>query len=268
MEEKGLIPRPTARAMARAYQRACELTDQAVGAISQANKLLNIAYAERETYYSSFYPYEFSSYDAEDLKKGIKKQCWQRIIRLMELPSYMSRKKKEALYKQVEDGNIPEITQESILTFCSGVYGGLRDLFAEMVEETAKWLQPSAWNRLKTNEKSKFEIGEKVIKQWVMELDYGGKSSHVKYGYEDDIQKLDNIFSMLDGKGVNKYPGDLLTAMKEANKKEKWQAETEYFKLKWFKNGNLHIIFKRKDLLQEFNKIAGKGKIKPKQKGA
>lgn len=34
---------------------------------------------------------------------------------------------------------------------------------------------------------------------------------------------------------------------------------------KWFKNGNMHIVFKRMDLVREINKIAGCDKLDSKE---
>ncbi|WP_459933881.1 DUF4942 domain-containing protein [Fundidesulfovibrio butyratiphilus] len=43
----------------------------------------------------------------------------------------------------------------------------------------------------------------------------------------------------------------------------KWKSfcgcETSYFQCKWFKNGNLHIVFKRLDLLEKLNRIGAGG---------
>ena len=39
--------------------------------------------------------------------------------------------------------------------------------------------------------------------------------------------------------------------------------QDDYFKFKWFRNGNLHIEFKREDLLTELNRVGGEGQVKP-----
>ena len=259
--EKDLIPRPTARTMAKAYNEACQLIKSAFDNIDEADKILNAGYIEEDTYSSHFLPYKLTGFSAEGVIREVKKQCWYKIIKLLELPSFMPKKKRDELFRQVDDDDAPEITEENILSFCANIYSGLGDLFSEMVEDTAKWLQPGAWNKYKTNEASKFEIAQKVIKTWIMDTDYGTPT--VRYGYcEHNLQIMDNVFSLLDGKGVAKYPGNLLTAIKEAAQAGKWETETDYFRVKWFKNGNMHIWFLREDLLKEFNKIAGEGKIK------
>ncbi len=54
-----------------------------------------------------------------------------------------------------------------------------------------------------------------------------------------------------------KWPGDVVTKINEAVRDKKWEAETEYFKLKWYKVGTLHIEFKRMDLVAKMNALAG-----------
>jgi len=54
-----------------------------------------------------------------------------------------------------------------------------------------------------------------------------------------------------------KYPDDFITALSEAIRKNAPSAETPYFLCKWCKNGNLHIEFRRPDLLRRLNQFGG-----------
>ena len=91
---------------------------------------------------------------------------------------------------------------------------------------------------------------------------YGG--CHINYHWgEQRLRCIDNVFHLLDGKGPIKWPGDLVTMIKEAMRDKEWVCETEYFSCKWFKKGSLHIKFKRMDLVKELNKRAGGNRIKP-----
>jgi hypothetical protein len=44
-----------------------------------------------------------------------------------------------------------------------------------------------------------------------------------------------------------------------------WECATNYFRAKWFKNGNAHLEFLRLDLLRELNAKAGEGLLKTDQ---
>jgi len=84
----------------------------------------------------------------------------------------------------------------------------------------------------------------------------------ISYWQEQKFIALENVFSALDGKG------QICKSHKSAiaNELEKTRAanvETPYFKVKCFGNGNMHIEFKRLDLLEKFNRIAGGKNLRP-----
>ncbi len=66
---------------------------------------------------------------------------------------------------------------------------------------------------------------------------------------------------MMDGKGITKYLDDAATIIKEAMNKDMWECVTDYFEFKWFKNGNMHVTFRRLDLVYELNRIYGDNRI-------
>jgi len=256
--KKEIVPRHTAESMAKAYQTACSLLKNAFENIEKADELLSTAY----NYKYGFLPYNLKKYRYEESTAQIKQTCWTRIVSLLELPQIISRQKKQELQAQIEKGDTPEITAENILQFCMGIYSNLPNYVNETIDEVARWLQPGPFDKYKTNEKSRYEIKEKVIKTWVFDTSWG--MIRLTASSEQMFTEMDNIFHMLDGKGIVKYPKNLVTLIEEAIRQKKQEVTTEYFHIKWFKNGNAHIAFLRKDLLAEFNRRQGKGKIKGK----
>lgn len=62
---------------------------------------------------------------------------------------------------------------------------------------------------------------------------------------------IDSVMRVLDGRTpIQNRHGELAEAIGRGD------TETEYFKFKCFKNGNLHLEFKRLDLVQRLNQIA------------
>ena len=53
-----------------------------------------------------------------------------------------------------------------------------------------------------------------------------------------------------------------LSAIEVACENRLRECETDYFRFKWFKNGNMHLTFKRMDLVAKMNQIAGENLIK------
>jgi len=187
----------------------------------------------------------------------MKKKVWQYIFQKVDIYNLISEKRREELDRQIEKGDLPEITVENIQSTVGGLLQNIGNLYKETVQETFDWLRPPR-SRLKTN--TEYEIGKKAIKEWVFDCDYGCR---ISYRSEQGLRGLDNAFHLMDGKGSVKYPGDVVTKINEAINHKQWGAETEYFKLKWYKVGTLHIDFNRLDLVEKMNAMAGGNRIKP-----
>jgi hypothetical protein len=97
-----------------------------------------------------------------------------------------------------------------------------------------------------------FRVGKRAIICYGVERAYGGRF-RVNYDRSDRLRAMDAAFHLLDGKGPMKEGrGPLIEAINAGNV----TGETDYFRFKCFKNQNLHIEFKRLDLVKELNFIA------------
>lgn len=103
-------------------------------------------------------------------------------------------------------------------------------------------------------------IENKVVLGWMIESKYTGGGFHACYHKgADDMRTIENAFLMLDGKGPGKEYNSLLQIAIEAS--TTGEGETEYFRFRCHKNRNLHLWFKRMDLVTEMNKAAGGEKV-------
>jgi hypothetical protein len=191
-------------------------------------------------------------------KKYITKNAWSYILQKYQIFNLVSNHKKEEIERQIRHGDLPPFTVESVMVMMDGLRTNISSLLDEAIKEVFEFLRPHR-NHYKTN--SEFEVGSKVILEYYM--DVTSWSIHLSYTRDQNIRCLDNVFSLLDGKGPVKYPGDLLTTMRSAFQEKRMGCETKYFKVKWFKKGTLHIEFKRLDLLSELNRIGGGNRLKP-----
>ena len=104
-------------------------------------------------------------------------------------------------------------------------------------------------NHYKSNDV--FKIAEKVVMERMLSMWSAGPC--IDYGYSaDQINDLDRVFKSLDGK--KHEPRALSIAMNEKFSKYE-DFEDDFFRAKAFKNGNLHLWFKRSDLLDRVNLI-------------
>lgn len=113
----------------------------------------------------------------------------------------------------------------------------------------------------KTNDS--WRVNKRVIIPYVIESDFSNEPSF-HYGYQrglDTIGDLDKVLCNLSGKSY----ADILTtraAMLDAFQTGEWDApcESEFFSVKFFKKGTVHLLFRDLLLLEVFNCAAAKGK--------
>ncbi|NJO18559.1 MAG: DUF4942 domain-containing protein [Thioploca sp.] len=198
----------------------------------------------------------YTSWDDVDLMlANLRRDCWRHIVERLELRRFLSSDRLAELKNDLKNSNWPEITQESVMVFAQAHMSQLDVYMEEAIKEVFDFLRPRK-SKLKTN--SQFEVPHKVImERW---LDSGPYATYWRpnYCYETNMTQLDRVFQALDGAGFvsNSYYGQLYDAI-VALPPNQTVGETDYFRFKCFKNGNLHIEFKRIDLLEKFNTIAG-----------
>jgi hypothetical protein len=97
-----------------------------------------------------------------------------------------------------------------------------------------------------------FKIGKKVILDRVLNS-HGGWSFYSSG--RERIADLDRIFHILDGKEPKDHRGDASSMVYTASSTKQREIETDYFRFKLFQNGNVHVVFKRLDLVEKANKL-------------
>lgn len=235
--------------------------------IREAFDLLNSAKirlgANFGEYYNRIFPHNFrddQNFDRVLLESLniVHRNAWKGIIQKTQIKKLLTRKRRDQLDNQLEEGKLPELDHKTLADMLSDMSKSIDKYFKEAVKEIFEKLRPRR-SGLSTN--SEFEIGKKVI-VWGMISSWSSLPSLSRDG-ESDLNSMENVFSLLEGKGIVKYPDDAATIVKEAMDKGLWNCETKYFELKWHKNENMHIVFKRLDLVNEINRIAGGNRIKP-----
>ncbi len=264
------IPRTTLTELVNVYKQAEEDIKKAYELLDGAEKSLNTAMMTEGPTVDLSSPYSSQGFRSgpdyqkpEDTVGMVSRQMWKVLIERMELRSLMSIKKASELDKQLQTGEgLPAITEQNILAMMEGTLGQVQGFMKEAINEVFEFLRPhrSAWNNYKTN--SDFEIGPKVILSYCVTGGYGNNVGkfQVNYNYEKNLTALDNVFSLLDGKGaVKTYYGPLTDAIKAS---PDGRGETAYFEFKCFQNGNLHLKFRRLDLVAKLNVEAGGNRLK------
>lgn len=227
---------------------------ESISLIESAFTKFEILESNFKTYFAENYdvlPYEMRKSSCEDIKKIITKKAWYFILEKMQIRNFISSAKRKDLDEKIEKNLMPEFTAMNVGLFVTDAGMNISGLVGEMALEVYNFIKPNTIH--KTNKYSK-GMPKKVILPWIIEHYIGGGKAYISYHKKDKLKDLDNIFHLLDGKGVVKYPGDLITKI-EANDASN-EIETEYFLAKWYNNKNLHLTFKRIDLLNKLGMMA------------
>ena len=195
------------------------------------------------------------SMDFDRKIKRLKAAAWRYLVDRIELKKLASVKRAGEIDRQIADGgDLPEITMDNLFGWLQSLDAQAGKFLEEAIVEVFEVLRPPSL-RYKTN--SGFKVGRRVILSGRVEKAWTDSKFRVSYGYENELRALDNVFHLLDGTPPSAYRnGDLINAIQESGR---GIGETESFRFKCFINGNLHLEFKRTDLVQRLNEVGGRG---------
>lgn len=222
-------------------------------------------------------PHQLRDHDFDDPEQIIKdaeremlKSAWAEIIKRSGVRDVMVERRQNELNELLRSGELPPLNAESIRSFIDGLRGDLDRIVSEAIEEASRVLRPHDF-AYKTNDDG-WELGEKAIIEYGVISEWDWRINHHR---RPNITAIDNAFHLLDGKGVAKHPHTLVCAIESAMQAGIQTCETPYFRVKWFKNGNIHWEFLRMDLVAALNARTGNralrdaerhGKYNPKAK--
>lgn len=206
----------------------------------------------------------FDSYDAKLAVEQFRRDVWASIILRLEIRQMLSVSRAKELDRQLQHDIWPAVSFDAVMAFVQKMNDSLPGELDAAVKEIFAWLCPRGGrSQYKTNS---YQIGAKVILQHCCETGYRG-AFRLCYHAEQQFRALENVFQALDGKrSVNtNWRSKLSIAIGESTN---GIVETEYFWLRCFQNGNVHVKFLRQDLVLAFNARAGGSMLPPeKQEG-
>jgi len=266
-----VIPRTSVAALVAIFEAETKRITDALSTLAQSQVNLKSAFVAK---YSEF---DVSNLvrdrhvrltDANGIIECFRKEAWKVLVDRLDIRRIMAPQRVEMLNKALEKGELGPITDENILRVLDGFSSNLSDFMEEAIVDVFKKLTPQRSHYV-TNSPAKndYVIGRKVILSYSIGTCYGGRrESHwcVEWnGRKDVLRALDNVMSLLDGKGVIKSTeGDLVSAINSTPTTQPG-GETSYFRFKCFRNQNLHLEFKRLDLLAELNRRGAAGMVRP-----
>jgi hypothetical protein len=261
--ETDIIKRSTVTQMVAAWRESEAEVRQALGALRAARDRMRDAFADTDGYKFDWRTSDQrDSMDIDDPDGTMtyaKKQAWAILVEKMGIRRIMSIKRCSEMDKQLQTGDgMPEITETNVLAMMEQNLNSAPQMIEEAVREVFDYLRPGT--TYKTN--AEFHVGKRVVLSYAVEGKWKG-GFEVRYARRDQLRALDNAFHALDGKGtVHTHNGPLYDAI-YATTSDRNTGETEYFRFRCFRNHNLHIEFRRLDLVDRLNAVAGGMRLRP-----
>ena len=222
-------------------------------------------------------PYDCRMPGLPDECLEIERHAWRNFIDDLHLREVLSIEARAKLDKQLDEHTrgygreqpLPPFTEENVFGFFEQTCAKIPSIINEALQEVFKWLTPSQrWTGCKTS--NEFKIGKKVVLCSVASPCYSG-GLQVNYNRRDRVDALGNALSMLDGKGVRKTQRDKeddykITGSYTDAWDHDWRQglpyEDDYLIAKPFNNHNVHITFKRLDLIEKINQAGAEAVLK------
>jgi hypothetical protein len=264
--DTGIIKKQTITELVGTYEEAIKTMHAGYAMLQKAQDLLKESYGKQ--HYMSFSVvngYEEPFKLVVSIEQKLRSEAWKVLINMLGVRKVLSVRRAEELDKQLSDWrDMPEITVQNVFDTMNSMIAQSRDFLEEAVQEVYQFLRPASsrfQSVYKTNMKNgRWELGNKIILPYVIQSGWGSAKFRVNLHLEKKLVAMDKVFHALDSKGV---PDGYLSPLVDAiNTSETGIGETDYYKFRCYKNQNLHLEFKRMDLVALLNQVAGGATLK------
>ncbi len=180
----------------------------------------------------------------------LDRAIWKHLLEATELEKLMDKQAREEFREQLEK-EPPEATAQNCYSTLSTLVADADDIFMRGLANCFSKLD----RRFRSHDG--FKVGARIALSGVFNS-YGMWNPYARH--EDTLRDVERTFLILDEKELpDRYAGivGLIDEERRGSGMEPrtYEVEDEYFKARAFKNGNLHVWFKRKDLVEKVNKL-------------
>lgn len=177
----------------------------------------------------------------------IDASLWDLLLKESGLLSFMDAAARTQWAEQVAEGKHPTLTKDNVNATFDALLGARGEMFERGVLNLFRSL---SWD-YKSNEPVRF--GKKIILTWACSIAYRAGTLSLGYETRNKLADVVRVFSVVDGKPEpdhrDQFPGEVLRG--EDN-------EHDYFKIRAYKKGTVHVIFTRPKLVDDLNRIVAK----------
>lgn len=187
------------------------------------------------------------------ITRNIDRSIWRDLMLKSGMLSLMDAEARSQWAKNLEEGNLPEISEANILSTFKQLHHNKQEVFECGIINVFKGL---SWD-YKTNNPCYF--GKRIIVNSLMKHDKWGYS--LNWGWRrDQLADLERMLFLLDGKPIPDNRSDITTRLmvhiRDNTAEDVY--EDEFFRVRYFQKGTAHLTFKRLELVKRMNYIIAK----------
>lgn len=246
-----LVHRATIYEIEAARNRSIALYGEAYDTLHEAAKatppgtmqLPLIGWSGHGGYISRMDRTEFLAKLTKDIDTGV----WNHLILATGLDTLMDRTERDAFREECRE-NPPPATVENCMATMERLMGDRELIFKRGIAKTFSRLD----RRFRSHDG--FKIGARMVLSRMLD-DNGWWNHWAKH--DETLLDVERAFALLDGKPQPERDAGIVGAIKLAKttsfKAEAFTASSEYFRVNVFMNGNAHVWFERKDLIEKVN---------------
>lgn len=187
------------------------------------------------------------------ITRNIDRSIWRDLMLKSGMLTLMDAEARNQWAKNLEEGDLPAITEANILSTFEQLHHNKQDVFERGIINIFKGL---SWD-YKTNNPCYF--GKKIIVNNLVKHDRWGYS--LNWGWRrDQLTDLERMLYLLDGKTIPDNRHDVSIRFMDFVRDNPHQQvfEDDLFTIRYFQKGSGHIMFKRLDLVEKMNDIVAK----------
>lgn len=181
----------------------------------------------------------------EKITHEIDRRCWSNLLDSMGFDQLLDRQAREELRKAMAESPAPFTTDNCAATF-GNIWDNRRNLYLRGIANTFMALD----RRFRSHDG--FKIGGRLIINRALSE---GLSYWVDYNRRDTLRDVERVFRELDGLGPCPEAHSIAKQVLDHRGDTPKLVQGQYFRVRVFGNGNIHLWFERKDLLVEVNKL-------------
>ena len=246
-----IMPRATIHEIAAHRDRALSLFAQAFDLVAQASDAARRAspsgvYSLPSLAFDRSYPLSAASF-ADKVRQTVDRAVWNHVTEAHGITSLMDKTEREKLRGELER-DAPPFNAEDCQSVVERLIGDRKAIFQRGLANAFSSLD----RRFRSHDG--FKIGSRIVLTHAFDR-FGSWSR----GYRDEtVLDVERAFHLLDGRSPPTRMSGIVGLIASGRRAQGYEAsqfvvEDEYFKARVFQNGNIHLWFKRSDLVEKVN---------------